>query len=149
MRSVALAMLLGLSSAAVAQETLPPRPGAPGHKSPRREPGYVTYVGFQKMGDAPRVFVRVSSSVTPAQAVAGHEVVVTLPGFKLDMANNGRPLDTRWFGTSVARVDATEVADRGVELHVTFADGATPHEGRVSTEPAAEPDVGQYVYLDF
>jgi hypothetical protein len=148
MRSVALAMMLALSGAAVAQEA-PPRPGAPGHKSPRREPGYVTYVGFQKLADAPRVFVRVSSPVQPTQTVAGNEVVVTLPGFKLDMANNGRPLDTRWFGTPVSRVRAVEVTGKGVDVHVTFADGASPREARVSTAPAEEADAGSYVYLDF
>lgn len=149
MRSLAFAMLVGISGAAFAQETGgPPRPGAPGHKSPRRGPGFVTYVGFQKMAETPRVFLRISSGVMPAQAVSGEELVVHLPGFKLDMANNGRPLDTRWFGTPIVKVRATEVTG-GVDLHVTFAKGAPPAQARVSTAPAEDADSGLYLYLDF
>ena len=111
MRAFAFVVLLG-GGVAVAQA--PPKAGdyggvAPGtaprekHKT-KRGPGYVTWVGFQRLGEAPRVFVRVTSSVTPTQAAGSDEVVVTLPGFKLDTENNGRPLDTRWFGTRVTRV---------------------------------------------
>ena len=148
MRSVALAVMLGLSGVAAAQEG-PARPGAPGHKSPRREPGYVTYVGFQKANDSPRVFVRVSSAAQIGQSLTDKELVVTLPGFKLDMANNGRPLDTRWFGTPVVRVRAVEVTNKGVDVHVAFADGTSPREARISTGAAEEADAGSYVYLDF
>jgi hypothetical protein len=148
MRSVVFAMLVALGGTAAAQQA-PARPGAPGHKSPVRGPGYVTYVGFQKVDDGARVFLRLSSAATPAQLVAGGELVVQLPGFKLDMQNNGRPLDTRWFGTAIVRVRAAEVRDKGVELHITFAEGASPREARVSTAPAEEADAGEYLYLDF
>jgi hypothetical protein len=145
MKLVALALVLLSTASAAAQQA----PGRERHKSPRTEPGFVTFVGFQKVGDAPRVFVRTTSAVTPQQAAAGDELVVTLPGFRLDMSNNGRPLDTRFFGTSVVRVRAVEVKEKGVEVHVTFAKGAS--EAKVSTaqSPPDDPGGGLYLYLDF
>lgn len=117
MRWLALVVLLGggAASAQVAQ----PREGdyggiAPGtgpreKRKVKRGPGYLTWVGFTKVGDAPRVFLRVTSAVTPTQASGGGELVVTLPGLKLDTSNDGRPLDTRYFGTRVTRVRAVPV----------------------------------------
>src|SRR5512143_2374231 len=155
MRPLAMALLLCLSGAgapAWGQEGgAPPAPGAPGHKSPKHGPNYVTYVGFQKLGEAPRVFLRISSPATPTQSIAGDELRVDLPGFRLDVANNARPLDTRYFGTAVVRVRAAEIkgATPGVEVHVTFAKGSAPTEAKISTGPAEDPDSGQYLYLDF
>lgn len=153
MRAFALVVLL---SGGVAVAQAPPKEGdyggvAPGtaprekHKT-KRGPGYVTWVGFQRLGEAPRVFVRVTSTVTPTQASGSDEVVVTLPGFKLDTENNGRPLDTRWFGTRVTRVRAMPVKT-GVELHVSFAKGASA--AKITTEPATDEEGGEFVYLDF
>ncbi len=116
--------------------------GKPRHAGP----GYLTWVGFEKTDAGPRVFVRLSSapSASIGQARAGDELVVTLAGYKLDTKNDGRPLDTRFFGTDVVRVTARPVKV-GVELHVRFK-GQAP-EARVSTGQA--PDGETLVYLDF
>lgn len=158
MRVVALVLGVVLVGGGAALAQTPPRPGdadyggvAPG-TAPRekhhvkRGPGTLTWVGFQRVGDAPRVFVRVTSEVNPTQAVAGDELVVTLPGFKLDTTNNGRPLDTRWFGTRVVRVRAVPVKS-GIEVRVTFAKGAG--EAKITTEAATDEEGGFFVYLDF
>ena len=111
-------------------------------------PNTLTWVGFLKTetGGA-RVFLRVTSSVSPMQTVAGNELVARLPGFKLDVRNNSRPLNTKYFDTDVTRVRATKVKD-GLEVRVTFA--KNPREATLSTEPAPEADGGgTFVYLDF
>jgi len=157
MKLVGFALVLAATAPAAAQtapeapERERPAPEAPGrgHKSPRTEPGYVTFVGFQKVGDAPRVFVRLTSGVTPSQTVVSDELVVTLPGFRLDMFNNSRPLDTRYFGTNVVRVRAVEVKGKGVDVHIAFAKGAGEAKVSTSQAPPEDPGGGLYLYLDF
>src|SRR5262245_40230322 len=129
MKRLVLALLVSTSATAVAQTggggadhaAQAPRDR---HKATRTDPGYVTFIGFQKMGDSARVFVRTTSPVTPTQVALGESLIVTLPGFRLDTSNNGRPLDTRYFGTNVVKVRAVEVKGKGVEVHVAFAKGA-------------------------
>jgi hypothetical protein len=122
-------------------------PGAPTKAKPKRSgPNLVTWVGFQKTDAGPRVFVRLSSQVAGiAEESAGDEVVVHIPGVRLDTKNNGRPLDTRYFGTDVKRVWA-KVEAKGVDVHVKLAKAGT---ARLSTSPTPEPDGSVLVYLDF
>lgn len=133
--------LVALASAAAAQES-PDTMGKPRHSGP----GYLTWIGFSKTGGGARVFVRLSSppGASIGQARGGDELVVTLPGYKLDVKNDGRPLDTRYFGTDVVRVVAkpTKV---GIELHIAFKKGGA--DARVSTGQA--PDGETLLYLDF
>src|SRR5262245_56584853 len=81
-----------------------PEMGKPKHAGP----GYLTWVGFAKSDTDARVFVRLSSPLqgSVGQARAGDDLVVTIPGYKLDTKNHARPLDTRFFGTDVVRVAA-------------------------------------------
>lgn len=157
MKRLVLALILSTSAASLAQ-TGDGGPGGGGptaqaprdrHKATRTDPGYVTFIGFQKMGDSARVFVRTTSPVTPSQMVLGESLVVTLPGFRLDRLNNGRPLDTRYFGTNVVRVRAVEVKGKGVEVHVSFAKGAMQAKVSSAQSPPEDPDGGPYLYLDF
>lgn len=132
---------VALAAAAAAQES-PDTMGKPRHTGP----GYLTWVGFAKREGGARVFVRLSSP--PAgnlgQARGSDEVIVTLPGYKLDVKNDGRPLDTRYFGTDVVRVVA-KPTKAGIELHVWFKKGGG--DAKVSTGQA--PDGETLVYLDF
>src|SRR5215831_10247886 len=92
-----------LAVPAVAQPPeVEPAMGKPRHDGP----GWLTWVGFTRSETGPRVFVRLSSPPqgSVGQARAGDDLVVTLPGYKLDGRNFGRPLDTRYFGTDVVRV---------------------------------------------
>ena len=116
--------------------------GKPRHTGP----GYLTWVGFTKNDGGARVFVRLSSppGTSIGQAQGGSELVVTLPGYKLDVPNDGRPLDTRYFGTDVVRVVARPMKV-GIEVHVAFKKGSS--DAKVST--AAAPDGETLVYLDF
>ncbi len=159
MRLVVALLACGLSAAAGAQERHPGShgegdyggavPGAPQREKHKttHAPNTLTWVGFQKMGDAPRVFLRVTSPVTPEQQVSGDDLVLRLPGFTVDSRNNARPLNTKYFGTDVTRVRATQ-AKGALEIRVTFAKDA--RQARISSEPAPEADGGgQFVYLDF
>jgi hypothetical protein len=149
MKLLLVAAILGLGGAALAQNYGGVVPGSPTHekhKAARKGPNLVTWVGFTKEGDAARVFLRVSSAVQPEQAVAGDQLTVTLPGFKIDTKNNGRPLNTKYFGTDVVRVHAVETKT-GVEVRVTFAKMAT--QARVTTAAAQDDVGGTLVYLDF
>jgi len=136
---VACALALAASSARPARGD---EMGKPRHSGP----GFLTWVGFEKTEGRPRVFVRLSSppAGTLAQARAGDELVVSLPGYKLDNRNDGRALDTRYFGTDVVRVVA-QPKRGGLELRVRFKRGAT--EARLSTGQA--PDGETLVNLDF
>jgi hypothetical protein len=122
-------------------------PGAPTKAKPRRSgPNLLTWIGFQKTDAGPRVFVRLSSSVEGiSENSAGDEVVVHIPGVRLDTKNNGRPLDTRYFGTDVKRVWA-KVEAKGVDVHVKLAKAAA---AKLSTSPAPEADGSVLIYLDF
>ena len=133
----ALLVALSLAGAAHAAEM-----GKPKHSGP----GYLTWVGFEKTEAGPRVFVRLSSapSASVGQARAGDELVVTLPGYKLDTRNDGRPLDTRYFGTDVVRV-AARPTKVGIELRVKFKKDAA--DAKISTDQA--PDGETLVFLDF
>jgi len=116
--------------------------GKPRHTGP----GYLTWVGFTKQDGGARVFVRLSSppGATIGQARGSDEVIVTLPGYKLDVKNDGRPLDTRYFGTDVVRVVA-KPTKIGIELHIAFKKGGA--DAKVSTAQA--PDGETLVNLDF
>src|SRR5262249_48796948 len=109
-------------------------------------PGWLTWVGFEKTPEGARVFVRLSSPLrgSVGQARAGQNLVVTLPGYKVDSRNDGRPPDTRYFDTNVVRVGA-QPTKVGVELHISFKQAA--NEAKVSTGQA--PDGEMLVYLDF
>jgi hypothetical protein len=134
-RAVWLAVSLSLWGAGAARAADPPNvvPGDEGMGKPRHTgPGYLTWVGFEKRDPGVRVFVRLSSppGASIGQARAGGELVVTLPGYRLDTKNDGRALDTRYFGTNVLRVVAVPVKT-GVELHIKTKTAAP--EAQVST----------------
>ena len=134
-----------LAAAAGAQEssgTSGDTMGKPRHTGP----GYLTWIGFTRNDGGARVFVRLSSppGASIGQARGSDGVVLTLPGYKLDTPNDGRALDTRYFGTDVAKVVAKPVKT-GVEVHVAFKKGGS--DAKLSTAQA--PDGETLVYFDF
>lgn len=133
------------------QGQTPQKPQKP-KKAKKRTPT-VSWVGYQPLeGGAARVFVQANAALTYDQKVVGDELVVTLPGVKLNTRNNARPLDTTYFDSRVASVSAKVVKRRGkrqpggVEVRVKFKKGgAMPADAHVETGP----DGATYLYLDF
>jgi hypothetical protein len=116
-------------------------PSRPGGKRP--DGNVVTWVGFKKQGKLPRVFVQLSAPAHFSQAVAGKDLVVSIPAFKLGTPNNARSLDTRFFKTEIASVTASQVKD-DVLIRVRFTGGA-----RQATATVTEGVDGTILSLDF
>jgi hypothetical protein len=112
----------------------------------------VTWVGFQaREAGAARVFVQLTTELPFEQRVAGDALVVFVPGARLGTRNHGRFIDTSFFDTRVARVDASNVRARrgrkaGVEVTIRFKKGA-PGEAQASQETS--PDGHRFLYFDF
>jgi hypothetical protein len=112
----------------------------------------VTWVGFQaRDGGGARVFVQLSAEATYEQKLVGDALVVFVAGARLGQRNHGRFIDTSFFDTAVARVEARNVAARrgqkaGVELTVHFKKGAAKNAD-VKEENGA--DGHRYLFLDF
>lgn len=115
----------------------------------------VTWVGFQRLdtGSA-RVFVQLGAPVPFDQRIDGDALVIWLAGATLSTRNDARPLDTRFFGTRVARISAKAVRPRGrgtqlqpggVELRVRFKAGA-PALAEANCESG--PDGLSYLMLE-
>jgi len=130
------------------------------HKAPAKmRANTIFWVGFQpRDGGGSRVFVQTSSQMEVGQAVAGGVLVVHLTGGRLANANARRRLDTRFFESAVAEVQAARVSARragkgraartaGVDLAIRFRNAADAHE--VSAGFTREPDGYYYLYLDF
>jgi hypothetical protein len=149
----ALVLIAALATAPVlAQEEQPydgAVPGAPAKEKARRKgPNLVTWVGFQKLDGGPRVFLRLSNAPTGnlEQTTKTGELVVKVPGVKIDTKNNTRPLDTRYFGTDIVRVWAAPTKG-GVAVHVKFKKDSA--QAKISGAATGDPDGSVYVYLDF
>ncbi len=112
----------------------------------------VTWVGFQALeAGAARVFVQLSADAAYEQNVVGDALVVFLPGARLGTRNHGRFIDTSFFDTRVARIDASPVRRKrgrkaGVEISVRFKKG-TAAQAQARAEQG--PDGTRFIYLDF
>jgi hypothetical protein len=126
-------------------------------KRPRRKKG-LQWIGFQPREGGGRVFVMAGEEMPYSQAVAGGALLVELPGARFGSRNATRPLDTRFFGSTVARIVPRRVGARragkgqpahkaGVELRIEFKNPADAAEATVSAK--VEQDGYFYVYLDF
>ena len=130
------------------------RPPSKSRRKPRRPTRpTVTWVGFQKLDDGgARVFLQLSVAGEYDQQVVGNDLVVSLPGMRLGSRNDSRPLDTRFFGTSIASVAARSArvdkkGTTGVEVRIRFKQPGSAHAASASTGTSS--DGYQYLYLDF
>jgi hypothetical protein len=79
---------------------------------------WMTMVGFKQEPTASRVFVRTNEPVTFNVTEGDKLVVLELENTRIDMENNGRRLDTSFFDTSVASVDADAGPSRTVRVAI-------------------------------
>ena len=128
-------------------------------KNRSRRKNRVTWVGFQPQDNGTsRVFVQLTSDVGYTQRVENSTLIVSLEGARFGSRNAQRFLDTRFFDTAVARVDARRArrgkgkrrrrAARGIELTVQFKNPADAAEASASMAKN-EADGYTYLFLDF
>ncbi len=140
-------------------------PGAPqpdaSKGKPKRPPAKksLNWVGFGAKDDgSSELFFQAAQSFTVSQRLEGTTLVVLLEGLTRQARNARRPLDTRFFETSIARVTTKVVRAKrarkgvpgrgaGVEVRVTFKDAKDAREGSQRTDVAA--DGMFYAYVGF
>lgn len=144
---------LGVYSGVQPQVAGSDREGQAGAKKRRRRPGRITWVGFQAQGDGgARVFLQLTSEVPYEQRVEKGRLVVHLDGARLGNRNARRFLDTRFFDTALARIDADAVRRRrgrkaGVDLEIRFKSPADAAEAQASMT-TSEIDGYTYLFLE-
>lgn len=131
-----------------------PPAGKPKHLPPK---GTLAWIGFEAR-DGGVIFLQSVAPFEVAQHVEGAALVVNLTGVVRLGHNVWRPIDTRFFETTVARVAARPVGaaratkaapahGTGVEVRVAFKNAKDAREGVVHT--ATEADGMYYAYLTF
>jgi hypothetical protein len=117
-------------------------------KAPARMPrNTIFWVGFQPKEDrSARVFLQTSEPMQYSQVLRGGTLVVHVAGARLANANARRRIDSRFFDTAVAGIDAGR-GKGGVEVRITFKKAAEAREARAAV--TKEADGYNYLYLDF
>lgn len=141
------------------------RPGAgldqPSSGKPRRAPPKksLLWVGFTpREGGGSELFFRAVEPFGVSQRLEGSTLVVLLEGLKSQARNTRRPLDTRFFETSLARVTTRKVGAKrarkgaaghpaGIEVRITFKDARDAREGSFRSDTGS--DKMFYAYLGF
>jgi hypothetical protein len=107
---------------------VPPFPA----KSMGSKPASLTWTGFERVGDSSRVFLEVSADVATKLDIRGAVITVRLTNTKINVRNNARSLDLRYFRTPVRSVKvskkgkdaiATIVMRRNVEPTLSWVAG--------------------------
>jgi hypothetical protein len=138
---------------------VPGQPQPPTAK-PKRLPakGTLSWIGFEVKDGGAEIFLQSAAPFEVAQHVEGATLVANLTGVVRLGHNVWRPIDTRFFDTSIARVAARPVGAAratktapahgvGVEVRVAFKNVKDAREAAVRT--AGEQDGFFYAYLTF
>jgi hypothetical protein len=111
------------------------------------------WLGFRARDEGgARMFLQLDRDVTASQAVVAGKLVISLPGARAASKNSIRWLDTRFFDSGVARIEARRAGRKkgvkaGLEIVVTFKDKVAPAEGSIAS--AQGKDGLTYLTLDF
>jgi hypothetical protein len=81
------------------------------------KPALLTWTGFERSGGGSRVFFELSAEVTAKLDIRGATITLRLPNTKVNVRNNLRYLDLRWFRTPVRSV---KVSRRGRDTVATI-----------------------------
>lgn len=128
---------------------------------PKRAPKKksLLWMGFTaKEGGSSELFFRAVEPFGVHQRVEGKTLIVVLEGLRSQARNTRRPLDTRFFESSIARVTTRRVGAKrarkgaaghpaGIEVRITFKDARDVREGTFRTDTGA--DKMFYAYLGF
>ena len=96
------------------------------------KPALLTWAGFERTSGGSRVFFEVSAAVATKLTIKGSTLTLRISNTKINVKNNTRHLDLRYFRTPVSTVKvkrsgkdtiATIVLKRGAEPKVSLVDG--------------------------
>lgn len=71
------------------------------------KPALMTWTGFERVGEGSRVFFELSSDVATEVDIKGAVITVRMKNTKINVRNNARTLDLRYFRTPVRTVKVT------------------------------------------
>ncbi|HEY3354605.1 MAG TPA: AMIN domain-containing protein [Polyangia bacterium] len=104
---------------------------------------FLTWSGFMMTEAGSRVFLQLTQQVEYSVAQSGRELVITLKGCRIHRRNNARPVNTRFFATPVAGVQARQHG-RDVKVRIGLRKSA-PAQPRFEAGEAGY----QFLMLDF
>jgi hypothetical protein len=128
------------------------QPGQPKKQEPNKKPkkppakGTLSWIGFETKDGGSDVFFQSVAPFELSQHVESGVLVVNLSGLTKLGHNTWRPIDTRFFETSVSRVTAKKKG-KGIEVRIAFKNAKDAAQGSVRT--ATEADGMYYAYLAF
>ncbi|NVB81075.1 MAG: hypothetical protein HOV81_21950 [Kofleriaceae bacterium] len=123
------------------------KPAAPS-KKPKKLPkkGTLSWIGFETKDGGSQVFLQSVAPFEVSQHVENGTLVVNLSGVSRLGQNTWRPIDTRFFDTSLSRIVAKKKG-KGIEVRIAFKDAKDAAQGTLRT--ATEADGMYYAYLSF
>jgi hypothetical protein len=124
-----------------------PKKADPNKKAKKPPPkGTLSWIGFESKDGSSDVFFQSVAPFEVSQRVDGAVLVVSLTGVTRLGQNTWRPIDTRFFETTLSRITAKKKG-RGIELRISFKSAKDATQGAVKT--ATEADGMYYTYLSF
>lgn len=128
-----------------------PKKAEPGKQKPKKPPpkGTLAWIGFEAKGGGSEVFFQSVAPFEVNQHVENGVLVVNLGGLTRLGQNTWRPIDTRFFDTSVARITAKAGGKKGKGVEVRIAFKNAKDAAQASVRTATEPDGMYYAYLSF
>jgi len=119
----------------------------PEAKKPKRpvSKGTLSWIGFETK-NGPEVFFQSIAPFEVTQRLDKGVLVVSLGGLTKLGHNTWRPIDTRFFETTISRIVARK-RGKGIEVRIAFKSGKQAAQGTVRT--ATEADGMYYAYLSF
>jgi hypothetical protein len=127
-------------------------PGKPKKADPNKKPkkpppkGTLSWIGFEAKDGGSQIFLQSIAPFEVSQRVDGSTLVVNLTGVTRLGQNTWRPIDTRFFETTLSRITAKKKG-KGIELRIAFKNAKDATQGSVKT--ATEADGMYYTYLSF
>lgn len=125
-------------------KTKTPEPGKKAKKPPPK--GTLSWIGFEAKDGGSEVFLQSVAPFDVSQRIDKGTLVVSLTGVKRLGTNTWRPIDTRYFETTLARITARKKG-KGIEVRIAFKNPKGAVQGSVRS--ATEADGMYYQYLSF
>lgn len=121
-----------------------PEPG----KKPKKPPpkGTLSWIGFEAKDGGSQIFLQSVAPFEASQHVEKDVLVISLSGVTRLGQNTWRPIDTRFFETTLSRITARKKG-KGIEVRVAFKNPKDAAQGSVKT--STEADGMYYVYVSF